>query len=76
VAHPFDKIAGGMAEEIHTYNEQGGINDTRYQYPFPQFMFLYKPVGLEIGLYANNHFFQQNGGFKGIKLTHSVILWS
>ncbi|MDB5211327.1 MAG: hypothetical protein JWQ30_2154, partial [Sediminibacterium sp.] len=31
-------------------------------YPFPQFMFLYKPVGLEIRLYANNHFFQHKWG--------------
>jgi hypothetical protein len=65
VAHPLDKIAGSMAEEIHADDEQGSIDDTRYQDPFPQFMFLYKPVGLEISLYANNHFFQQNEGFMG-----------
>ena len=62
MTHPFNKIAGCMAEKIHSYNEQGGINNTRYQYPFPQFVFLYEPVGLEISLYANNHFFQHIGG--------------
>jgi hypothetical protein len=61
VAHPADKIGGSSAEEIHAYDEQRAINDTGYQYPFPQFMFLYKPVGLEIRLYAYDHFFQHIG---------------
>ena len=73
MAHPFNEIAGSVAEEIHAYNEQGSIDDTRYQYPFPQFMFFNKPVGLEIRLYTYDHFFQQMGRFKGAKLAHSVI---
>ncbi len=64
-----------MAKEIHTYDEQRGINNTRYQYPFPQFVFLYEPVGLEISLNASNHFFQHIGEFRFAKLTHSVVLW-
>jgi hypothetical protein len=47
-----------MTEEIYANDEQGTVNDTGYQYPFPQFMFLYKPVGLEIRLYTYDHFFQ------------------
>ena len=63
-----------MTEKIHADDKQGGINDTRYQYPFPQFMFLYKPVGLEIRLYGYDHFFQHIGGFKCAKLAHSLVL--
>lgn len=51
-----------MTEEIHADNEQGGIDDTWYQYPFPQFMFDDKPVGLEIRLYGNDHFFKHYRG--------------
>jgi len=51
-----------MAEEIHADDKHRSIYNARDQYPFPQFMFLYKPVGLEIGLYGNDHFFQHSGG--------------
>jgi hypothetical protein len=37
-------------------------------------MLLNKPVGLEIRLYAYNHFFQQNRGFRCAKVTYSVVL--
>ncbi len=63
-----------MAKEIHACDEQRGVNNTRYQNPFPQFMLLNKPVGLEIRLYAYNHFFQQNRGFRCAKVTYSVVL--
>ena len=49
-----------MAEEIHAEDEQGGIDDTGYEDPFPQFMFNNKTVGLEIRLYGNDHFFQHD----------------
>ena len=67
MAHPFNKIAGSVAEEIHAYDEQGCINNTRYQNPFPQFMLLDKPVCLEISLYAYNHFFQQDRWVLGLQ---------
>ena len=63
-----------MTEKKHADDKQGGINDTRYQYPFPQFMFLDKPVGLKIRLYGYNHFFQHIRGFKSVKLAHSLVL--
>ena len=56
-----------MAEEIHAYDEQGCINNTRDQNPFPQFMLLDKPVCLEISLYAYNHFFQQDRWVLGLQ---------
>lgn len=59
MAHPVNKITGSVTEEIHADNEQDRIDDTRYQYPFPQLMFFDKAVGLEISLYSYDHFFQQ-----------------
>ncbi len=59
MAHPVNKITGSMAEKIHTDNEQDRVDNARYQYPFPQFMFFDKPVGLEISLNSYDHFFQQ-----------------
>ena len=64
-----------MDKEIHADDEQGCINNTRYQYPFPQFMFLYKPVGLEISLYGNDHFFQHNEGILLREGSTFVNLW-
>ena len=49
-----------MAEEIHAEYEQGSIDNTGYENPFPQFMFNDKPVGLKIRLYGNDHFFQHD----------------
>lgn len=51
-----------MAEKIHPENEQGCIQDSGNQNPFPQLMFDDKPVGLKIRLYGNDHFFQHNEG--------------
>jgi hypothetical protein len=59
---PFKEIARSLAEEIHANYEKRCVQDAGYQYPSPQFMFDNKPVCLKIGLYGNDHFFQQNGG--------------
>lgn len=65
-----------MAEIIHADHEQDGIQDAGYQYPFPQFMFFDKTVGMCVGLYGNDHFFEHAGGFRRTKLRYSVSLRS
>jgi hypothetical protein len=63
-----------MTKKVDTYHEQDSINDTRNQYPFPQFMFFDKPVRFKIRLYGYDHFFQHPVSFSVAKLTHSVSL--
>ena len=56
-AEPFNKPAGSFAKEIHAYHEENGINNAGYNDPFPQFMFFYKLVGLDIGMNGYYNFF-------------------
>jgi len=58
-----------MVKENHADNKKDGINNSGYNNPFPQLMLPDKLMGLEIGLYSYNDFFEQLGVFSVCKFT-------
>ena len=59
MAKPGNRIIGRDPEKINAHSEKYGINNAGYQDPLPQFMFADKVVGVGIGLYGDNDFFEQ-----------------
>ena len=58
-AQPAHGIVGRKQEEIKSEYEKYGIDDTRYQDPFPQPVHPDEPVCFGIGLDGYNNFFEQ-----------------